>query len=333
LLHRPFAAAQGNDSLLYAIAMIRKLDAGALKKIPDNAPSAFVPKEWRRALRAPTGQLNRNAGETGLALAIKDALRSGDLYLPQSKHPVSFWDLTLSEPRGQEVRPSSCATLHQPPPQEAQAVLTDPFHEATPRAQERFACDDLAEIQDGKLKLKRYAKVAVPAAVTTLQKVMEARLPMMRIEQLLMEVDRLTHLSRHVTPVQGHAARPPQFYRTFLAALISQATNLGVVSMSASVQGITVDMLRRVLQDCIREDPLTAASAAIVHCHHPLPLSALHGTGTLSSSDAQRFGLRASSLLASYYPRYYGYYEQAIGIDTHISDQSAVLSTRVISCK
>jgi hypothetical protein len=219
------------------------------------------------------------------------------------------------------------------PPQEAQAVLTDPFHEATPRAQERFACDDLAEIQDGKLKLKRYAKVAVPAAVTTLQKVMEARLPMMRIEQLLMEVDRLTHLSRHVTPVQGHAARPPQFYRTFLAALISQATNLGVVSMSASVQGITVDMLRRVLQDCIREDPLTAASAAIVHCHHPLPLSALHGTGTLSSSDAQRFGLRASSLLASYYPRYYGYYEQASGIDTHISDQSAVLSTRVISCK
>jgi TnpA family transposase len=30
--------------------------------------------------------------------------------------------------------------------------------------------------------------------------------------------------------------------------------------------------------------------------------------------------------------RYYGYYEKAIGIYTHISDQSAVFSTRVISC-
>jgi TnpA family transposase len=55
-------------------------------------------------------------------------------------------------------------------------------------------------------------------------------------------------------------------------------------------------------------------------------------TGTLSSSDAQRFGMRASSLLASYYPRYYGYYEKAIGVYTHISDQYAVYSTKVISC-
>jgi TnpA family transposase len=117
-----------------------------------------------------------------------------------------------------------------------------------------------------------------------------------------------------------------------LAALISQATNLGVVSMSASVQGISVDMLRHVLHAFVREETLTAASAAIVNCHHALPLSAMHGTGTISSSDAQRFGMRASSLLAAYYPRYYGYYEKATGIYTHVSDQSAVFSTRVISC-
>jgi len=142
----------------------------------------------------------------------------------------------------------------------------------------------------------------------------DARLPLIRIEQLLMDVDRLTQFSRHFTPVQGPQARPPQFYRTLIAALLSQATNLGVVSMSASVQGLTVDMLRRVLRDDIREETLTAANAAIVNRHHTLPLSAVHGPGTLSSSDAQRFGIRASSLLASYYPRYYGYYEKAIGI-------------------
>jgi hypothetical protein len=129
-----------------------------------------------------------------------------------------------------------------------------------------------------------------------------------------------------------HACWKHTFYRTLLAALISQATNLGVVSMSASVQGLTVDMLRRVLQEFIREDTLTAANAEIVNHHHALPLSAIHGAGTLSSSDAQRFGIRASSLLASYYPRYYGYYEKAIGIYTHISDQSAVFGTQVISC-
>jgi TnpA family transposase len=102
--------------------------------------------------------------------------------------------------------------------------------------------------------------------------------------------------------------------------------------MSACVRGISVDMLRHVLHDCVREDTLTAASAEIVNQHHALPLSALHGTGTLSSSAAQRFGIRASRLLAAYYPRYYGYYDKAIGIYTHLSDQFAVYSTKVISC-
>jgi TnpA family transposase len=331
-IHLPFAAKQGNEHLMQAIDMVRKLDAGDLTRLPPTAPTTFVPQELRRALKDQAGNLNRNAWEMGLALAIKDALRSGDLYLPQSKQHVSFWDLTLSETRWQEVRTAAFDDLQQPQKHEARAVLTQQFHEASDLAKKRFAFDDFAEIQDGKLKLKRYDKIALPPSVPILQKVIEARLPSIRIEQLLMEVDRLTGFSRHFTPVQGHQSRPPHFYKTLMAALISQATNLGVVSMSASVKDITVDMLRHVLHDFVREETLTAANAEIVNRHHELPLSAVHGTGTLSSSDAQRFGIRASSLLASYYPRYYGYYEKAIGIYTHISDQYSVFSTKVISC-
>ena len=67
-----------------------------------------------------------------------------------------------------------------------------------------------------------------------------------------------------------------------------------------------MDNLRHTLRHFVREDTLKNASAEIVNRHHELPLSALHGDGTLSSSDAQRFKIRASSLLASYYPRYLG---------------------------
>jgi hypothetical protein len=58
-----------------------------------------------------------------------------------------------------------------------------------------------------------------------------------------MEVDRQTHFSRHFMPINQHQSRPKNFYKTLVAALISQATNLGVVAMSASVKGVTVDML------------------------------------------------------------------------------------------
>ncbi len=331
-IHLPFAAEHGNDSLIQAIEFVRKLDAGDIKKLPQTAPTSFVPKELRRALTDPVGAINRNAWELGLALAIKDAMRSGDRYLPQSKQHVSFWELMLSESRWQQIRQSSFEALQQPQKQEVRAVLPEQFHQAIAQAKEAFPFDDFAEIHDGKLRLKRYDKVAVPPAVAILQKVIDARLPSIRIQQLLLEVDQLTHFSRHFTPIKGHQSKPSHFYRTLLAALISQATNLGVVSMSASVRGTTIDMLRHVLHDFLREETLTAASTEIVNQHHELPLSAVHGAGTLSSSDAQRFGIRASSLLASYYPRYYGYDEKAISIYTHVSVQYSVFSTKVISC-
>ncbi len=331
-LHLPFAAEHGNDSLMQAIELVRQLDAGELKKLPHTAPTSFVPKELRRALTDQAGAINRNAWEVGLAWAIKDALRSGDLYLSQSKQHVSFWELMLSETRWQQMRQSAFEELQQPQKHEVKAILPEQFQNAITQAKEQFPFDDFAEIQDGKLKLKRYDKVAIPPAVATLQKLFDARLPSIRIELLLMEVDQLTHFSRHFTPIQGHQSKPSHFYRTLMATLISQATNLGVVSMSASVKGTTIDMLRHVLHYFIREETLTAASTEIVNRHHQLPLSAIHGAGTVSSSDAQRFGIRASSLLASYYPRYYGYYEKAIGIYTHVSDQYSVFSTQVISC-
>jgi len=196
----------------------------------------------------------------------------------------------------------------------------------------RFALDTFAEIKDGDLKLKKYDKAEIPEAVSQLQKVIDASMPSIRIEQLLIEVDGQTHFSRHFVPVNQHHSKPEDFYKTLMAALISQATNLGVVAMSASVKGVTVDMLRHVLQSYVREETVKAASAEIVNRHHLLPFSEVQGSGTLSSSDAQRFKIRADSLLAAYYPRYYGYYEKAIGIYTHVSDKCSVLNTQVISC-
>lgn len=331
-LHLPFAAQQGNDSLIEAIKIVRKLDSGELKKLPPNITVTFVPQELQRALTDASGNINRNTWETSLALAIKDALRSGDLYLPQSKQHVSFWNLTLSQSRWQEIRLSSYTDLSQPQQHEVKTILTQQFQEALGLAKKHFEFDDFATIKDGKLKLKRDDKIVLPSSVPQLQKVIDASLSAIRIEQLLKEVDQLTHFSRHFTPIQNHHSRPAHFYRTLMAAIISQATNLGIVSMSVSMKDTTVNMLRHVLHYFVREETLSAANVEIVNRHHQLPLSSAHGSGTVSSSDAQRFRIRASSLLASYYPRYYGYYEKAIGLYTHVSDQYSVFSTKVISC-
>jgi hypothetical protein len=103
-IHLPFVAEQGSGPLMQAIHLVHKLDSGELKKLPPDAPISFVPRELRRALKDKQGNIHRSAWGTGLALAIKDALRSGDLYLRESKRHVSLWDLSLSETRWQELR-------------------------------------------------------------------------------------------------------------------------------------------------------------------------------------------------------------------------------------
>jgi TnpA family transposase len=119
---------------------------------------------------------------------------------------------------------------------------------------------------------------------------------------------------------------------TLLATLIAHGTNLGIASMAHSVEGITADMLQDMSQGCLREETLHAANTILVNYHHQLPFSAVWGDGSVSSSDGQRFGLQASSLLGSLYPRYFGYYDQALTVYTHTSEQHSVFHTQVISC-
>ena len=127
--------------------------------------------------------------------------------------------------------------------------------------------------------------------------------------------------------------RLAHFFPTLLATVMAHGTNLGLAMMANSVdEGIPADNLQEMSQWCLREEHRKAANAILVNFHHRLPLSPVWGDGTVSSSDGQRFGLQASSLLGSLYPRYFGYYDQALTVYTHTSDQHSVFHTQGISC-
>lgn len=125
---------------------------------------------------------------------------------------------------------------------------------------------------------------------------------------------------------------PPVRIEVLHAALVAHGTNLGIAAMGASAPGISVDELRRVSQWSLGEETLRKANAVLVDYHHGLDLSAVWGDGHLSSSDGQRFGVEGECAIGNFYPRYFGYYDQAVSLYTHTSDQHTVFGTRVISC-
>ncbi|MDD5323581.1 MAG: hypothetical protein PHD43_23845 [Methylococcales bacterium] len=97
--------------LLAAINVIHQLDAGTLKKIPEDAPAYFIPKELIRSYKEKDGKIRRNAWELGLSVAMKEALRSGDLYLAKSKQHTSFGELILDGQNWQEIRENAYQEL------------------------------------------------------------------------------------------------------------------------------------------------------------------------------------------------------------------------------
>ncbi len=102
--------------------------------------------------------------------------------------------------------------------------------------------------------------------------------------------------------------------------------------MAKSNQEVPADTLQHVVKWYLREEAVRAANAVVVDLINRLPLSSIWGEGTLSSSDGQRFAIRGSSILGSFYPRYFGYYERAVTVYTHVSEQFSVFSTQAISC-
>jgi len=329
----PFLAEKGNEAIMQAIELIKKVDSGAIKSLPDDAPTEFIDYKIKNALQTQDGTLQRNLWEVGVAMAIKDAFRSGNIFISHSNKHVSFWELVYNKEQWEKEKPDAYQKLNLSQDAKKQvANLVAKFHTTAKKASRNFGLDGFAKIVNGKLKLHKKDKYDPPPEVKRLQTIINSYLPKIKIEQLLIEVDKMTGFTRHLVPIHGQKSRPKNFYKTLIAGILSQATNIGMVTMQDCTTGITIDMLRHVVDACIYEEAIKNSNAEIVNQHSAMALSQAHGDGTFSSSDGQRFAVTASSLLSSYYPRYYGYYEKVINIYTHTSNQFSVYNTNAISC-
>lgn len=334
----PFEAVAGSEYLLVAIEIVRQLKNGKLKEIPDTAIIKFVPPTWRKGLYLHTGKtrqtIDRRLWLTALALSLRDALRAGTLYLPDSRRYVSFWNLVYQEDEWHKERDNSYQMLSlEQNTANLFTSLKQEFREVYENFAETLPTNKFVALEDGKLKLKRTDALPIPEKTKKLRKVFESTMPRIRIEDLLQTVNFLTDFAQELRPPPGIRESATHIKNTKLATLIAHGTNLGISTMGNSTEAVTVEMLQNVSRHYLNETTLKAANARLVNYHHGLSLSNIWGDGTTSSSDGQRFGVQASSLIASYYPRYFGYYDKALTIYTHTSDQHSVFSTQVISCQ
>lgn len=283
--------------------------------------------------RSQEGHIHPRTWEFALAFAMRDALKSGDLFLPSGRHYVSFWNLVYDEQQWANEKHQVCTD---------QGFSLDPGHILTSltEALERTAISAVSglghnrfvKIKNGAVSFSKDKGRDEKTEVKKLRLLIEASLPKIRIEHLLIEVDALCGFSHELQPVDGPSSGDADTMAVLLASIVAHGTNLGVFTMADSTAKITVDMLRDVSKACLRQDTLKAANTALVNYQKNIEVSSVWGSGEASSSDGQRFGVSRRSLITSVYPRYFGYYDQVVSVYTHVSDLLSVFNTQVISC-
>lgn len=324
-----FYCSSKDDPLMKAVWLVRNLNSGKIKKLPTDAPISFISKAWKNKLYVD-GDLCRKTWEMGVYFALKKAIRAGQIYLPESNKYQGFIEVLQHSKK-------SCGSDSQAKPvqtfenfhKEIQFEFGSELH----KLQNNITNNSLVKLlPDGKFSFKKDDPMEIPSSTINLKRLIGTKISTIRIEKLLSEVDSIVNFSSCFTPhetIDGtYETNPIALY----ASLIAHGTNIGLFNMGQSSEGVTIDMLRHASKWLIREETLAQANKLLINKHFEMDITKYWGKGNFSSSDGQRFGIQKSSNLAAFYPRYFGYYDKAINIYTHVSDKHSVFGTKVISC-
>ncbi|MBC8989600.1 Tn3 family transposase [Micromonospora chalcea] len=331
-----FAGGPGTEQLLQAVSVLAELYATGARKVPAGAPVGFVPTKWAGYLVATeqSGDVTayRRYWEIAVLVGLRDGLRSGDVFVPGSRRyadPASF----LLTPEAWATQKVEFCHLVGKPVEAADALAQadDELHTALADLETQLAKGNPGEVRltdDGELIIPPLTAEDVPAEADALRAELAGMLPRVPIASALVEVDARTGFTDHLVHAGGKVNRPAELKRNLLYVIIAEATNMGLSAMAESC-GVPYDVLAWTAEWYFRPETLEAANAAVVNYHHRLPLTRAFGSGTLSSSDGQRFPVKGKSITARHLSRYFAR-GQGVSTYTHVSDQHSTFDTKVI---
>lgn len=326
-----FKSATGSENLMAGLNAYRHYHKEG--KIKNEIPTDFIESPWKRALYTKSGKLNRKAWEIGLCFAVKKGLRSGNLYLPQSRYYRDFWEPIYSVCQWQREKAVHYRELNVPEQgSDIIARLKQEFTEQLYLAGGSFGPGNFAEIKNNRLVIHKDDPLPESSKVKELKGILDSYIEPIRIEDLLYHVQKQTGYGRAFKPIEGNKTREIILPNILNATITGHATNLGLYGISRNCTGINGDKLSYVSNYYISPANLKNASDILIGAQQNYWLTKIIGLGERSSSDGMRFRTSHKGLYSSMHPRYFGALDRGITIYTHMSDQCSVFNTEILSC-
>jgi len=323
-------AAPAARELLAGVEVLKGMNERQARKVPDDAPTAFVRRRWESLVRTPDG-LDRRFYELCVLSELKNSLRSGDIWVQGSRQFKDFEDYLIPASRFTAQRERK--ELGLPVEIDCERFLEDRLSllDRELAAVERLAAagelPDAAITSSGRLKITPLDN-AVPDEAEALMQQASSLLPHLKITELLLEVDSWTGFTKLFSHLKsGEPAGDPQL---LLTAILADAINLGLSKMAESCPGTTYAKLTWLQAWHIRDETYSAALSELINAQLRQTFAAYWGDGTSSSSDGQNFKAGGRGQYAAQVNLRYGP-EPGVQFYTHVSDQYAPFHTRVIN--
>ncbi len=322
-------AAPAARGLLDAIEVVCGMNADSNRKLPADAPTSFIKSRWK-ALVINDGGIDRRFYEICVLSELKNALRSGDIWVQGSRQFRDFDEYLLPAEKFKTLKQNRALPIS------INSACDQYLHERLDLLEEqlttvnRFALSNElpdASITDSGLKITPLDTI-VPEAAQSLIDQIGVLLPRVKITELLMDVDDWTGFTRHFVHMKN--GEPAKDRTLLLSAILSDAINLGLAKMAESSPGTTYAKLSWLQAWHIRDETYSASLAELVNAQFRHTFAGHWGDGTTSSSDGQRFKVGGKADSSGHVNPKYGS-EPGRLFYTHISDQYAPFSTQMIN--
>jgi TnpA family transposase len=318
-----FKALSTRDPVLKAVLIIAKLNASGNREVPVESPLPFS-KKWKDAI-LKNGGINRKLYEMATMACLRDRLESGDIWVEGTRDHLQFDAYLLNHEAAAKINDQLPFQTDAHAYLEARTKLLDWRLRRFAGSLKRNSLDGV-EIRGTKLYVAPLS-ASTPQAADQLDAKIDAMLPHVRITELLAEVAHHTGFLDSFAELRSGRAHPNP--PALLAAILGDATNLGVERMANASQGVTYAQIAWTHGWYLREENYAAALAKITNAQRALPLSKIWGDGVTSSSDGQFFKSGRRGSPGSVNARYGN--EPGQKIYTHVSDQYAPFRSKLIS--
>jgi TnpA family transposase len=316
--------------LIGAVDLLRQLNAEGRRVLPDETPLEFVPSRWQPCVNDnPDPTKRRHYYELSVLWELRGALRAGDVWLEKSRRYADPQTYLIPREGWSGLRTEVCREIQAP--EDGTDRLREREEELRgllDRVETLLAKGGDVRMEGNSLIVSPVDAQDKPASTVELEHLIDDRLPLVELSELLIEVDGWTRFSDDFEHAGGTEPRGRELPSHLYAAVLAQACNLGPTRM-ARISDLTYQKLAWCTNWYVRDETLKAATMRLVNFQYRQPLSRFWGTGTLSSSDGQRFPVSGKVRMATALPRYFGY-GKGVTFYTWTADQFSQYGTEVI---